>query len=192
MIACDPNWKGQAVRGGWANHESSLTEAEMIALATQISGIQGMSGLPVPPMNAHFLRVRTALASATEKILITKGIHQRDKKAHFNIQITDANDANRSLTYEVFVKPGVAKIFEGAATAGGTKIKRRLAEYIPSGLSVKDGVILTWPAVYELVDLEKPVGRPRGYSFSLGNSAAPATFAEITKGQSAFHLTSKA
>lgn len=186
VITCDPNWKGLAVRGGWANHESSLDEAEMIALAGQIANIAGMSGPEPEGMHARFRRVREVLASATARLVVTKGIHQRNQKAHFNIQVMDADGGNKSLTYEVFVTPGVATIVEGTPT-GGKRIQRKLAAYIPCGLSVKDGVILVWPAIFELADLEVPVGRPRGYSFSQGNSLAPASMAEVLQGQSAFH-----
>jgi hypothetical protein len=191
VIKCAEGWKGLAVRGGWANHESNFTEDDMITLAGQIVNVEGMSGLEPANMNALFKRVRNALASATDKISITKGIHQRDSKAHFDIEVSNGDGSSVSPVFHVFVKPGVEQIVEGGKTSGGTRIKRKLAEYIPSGLSVKSGVILTWPSQFQLVDLEKPVGRPRGYSFNVGNSQAPANFAEMTKGQSAFHKTFK-
>jgi hypothetical protein len=170
----------------WANHESSLDEDEMIALTGLLTGLPGMSG-PLPPgMNAHFQRVRNALASATDLIKIVKGIHQRDSKVHFDIKITDGDGKNPSPTYHVFVVPGVVTIHTGAKNASGISVQRKLAAYSPSGLSVKVGVMHTWPAAFLLSALEKPVGRPRGYSFSLGNSSAPPNFAELVK-PSDFH-----
>ena len=191
VISCSTGWMGLAVKGGWANHECSFSELEMVALAGQIVNLAGMSGVEPVDMNANFKRVRDALASATDKINIVKGIHQRDAKVHFDIQISSGDGSNLSVMYHVFVVPGVAAIVEGGVTRGGTRIKRKLAAYIPSGLSCKVGVMLTWPAAFALVDLEKAVGRPRGYSFSVGNSAPPASFAELAKVGSAYHLTYK-
>ena len=181
VITCEPGWKGAGGVGVWANHESGLNEDEMIALTGELISLAGMSG-PLPPgMNAHFQRVRDALASATDQIKIVKGIHQRDSKVHFDIKISDANGANETATYHVFVVPGAVTIHTGAKNPSGVSVQRKLAAYSPSGLSIKVGVMLTWPAAFRLTDLEKPVGRPRGYSFSLGNSSAPPTFAELIK-----------
>jgi hypothetical protein len=191
VYSCAEGWKGIAVKGGWANHESNFTEDDMKKLAAQIVNIDGMTGPEKPGMHALFKRVRTALASETDKIVVTKGIHQRDSKAHFDIQVSSGDGTGTSPVFHVFVKPGVEKIVEGGVTKGGTAIKRKLADYVPSGLSAKDGVIRTWPSQFALVDLEKPIGRPRGYSFNTGNSQAPASFMEITQGQSKFHLTYK-
>ncbi len=186
VITCEPGWKGAGGVGVWANHESSLSEDEMIALTGDLIGLEGMSG-PLPEgMNAHFKRVRDALASATDKIKVVKGIHQRDSKVHFDIKISDGNGANETATYHVFVVPGTVSIHTGAKNASGISVQRKLAAYSPSGLSIKAGVMLNWPAAFRLTDLEKPVGRPRGYSFSLGNSSAPPTFAELVK-PSALH-----
>lgn len=181
VITCEPGWKGAGTVGVWANHESGLNEDEMIALTGELAGLEGMSG-PLPPgMNAHFQRVRDALASATDQIKIVKGIHQRDSKVHFDIKISAADGSNETATYHVFVVPGAVTIHTGAKNASGTSVQRKLAAYAPSGLSIKAGVMLTWPAAFLLADLEKPVGRPRGYSFSLGNSTALPTMAELIK-----------
>jgi hypothetical protein len=181
VITCEPGWKGAGGIGVWANHESSLSDDEMIALAGAMTGIAGMTGPLQPGMHAHFHRVRNALASATDKIKIVKGIHERDSKVHFDIKISDANGANETAMYHVFVVPGAVSIHTGAPSPSGTRVQRKLAAYNPSGLSIRDGVMFTWPAAFLLADLEKPVGRPRGYSFSLGNSSAPPTLAELVK-----------
>ncbi|MCW8307567.1 hypothetical protein AruPA_11005 [Acidiphilium sp. PA] len=176
IITCETGWKGMSNQGKWSNHESSLSEAEMIDLAGQISLIAGMSGDDPVGMDAKFKAVRAALASSTATIKITKGIHQRDSKAHFDIVVSGTEGG----TFHVFVIPGVATSHTGGKSYSGKTIVRQLAAYIPSGLSVNDGVIKTWPSQFKLAELEKPVGRPRGYSLSIGNSLPPPTFLEAT------------
>lgn len=197
VFTCAPNWKGIAIKGGWQNHESSLSENEIIELAKQIANIPGMSGPEPAGLHDKFKLLRAALASADQSISITKGIHERENKAHFDIQIGDG----AAGTFHVFVAPGQAIIVQGA-TKDKLQIKRKLAPYIPTGLSVPAaGILQLWPAVFKtadlverptvLADLEKPVGRPRGYSLSAGNSAAPPTFKESVSNQSAYHITNR-
>ena len=58
----------------------------------------------------------------------------------------------------------------------------------PGGLSLGvGGMIKSFPAVIPLATLEKPFGRPRGYSFNVGNSTAVATSSEMVAGFSDFH-----
>lgn len=195
VFSCAPNWKGIAVKGGWQNHESSLTDNEIIELAKQIANIPGMSGPEPMGMHNKFKLLRAALASADQTICITKGIHERDKKVHFDVQI--GNGA--AGTFHVFVAPGQAIIVQGT-TKDKLQIKRKLAPYVPTGLSVPaEGILQLWPAIFKtadlverptvLADLEKPVGRPRGYSLSSGNSSAQPTFSEALNKQSDYHIT---
>jgi hypothetical protein len=188
IFTCEPGWRGQSVNGKWQNHESSFDETEMVELAKQIVSIPGMSGDEPQGMHAKFKLMRTALASSTESIKITKGIHQRLDKVHFDVKIGNGSAG----IFHIFVAPGVAIIVEGTPSSSGSKIKRKLAPYVPTGMSVPDGNILRlWPSQFTLSDLEKPVGRPRNYSLSTGNSIAPPRFDEIVKKGSDFHIVYK-
>ena len=181
-ITCQTGWMGASINGKWSNHESNMTEADMIALAALIANIPGMSGAAVPGMDASFAAVRTVMASVGDNLVITKGIHERNTKVHFDIQI-----AAVAGTFHVFLTAGVVSIHTGAAT-NNKVTQRKLAPYVPSGLSIKtNGIIQTFPALIPLATLEQPFGRPRGYSFNVGNSTAVATGAEVVSGISDFH-----
>jgi hypothetical protein len=59
---------------------------------------------------------------------------------------------------------------------------------MPTGLSIPvANTMRLWPSQYKQSDLEKPVGRPRGYSMSIGNSSAPPRTAEVVAGNNDFY-----
>jgi hypothetical protein len=178
----DPGWKGISLKGGWSNHESSLSDDEMLALAGQIKNIPGMSGDEPPVMPPVFKSLRAALASEDAVITITKGLHERDAKAHFDIKI-----ATVTGTFHVFVAPGAPQTVTVQKLAKQV-VQRRLAPYMPTGLSIPvANTMRLWPSQYKQSDLEKPVGRPRGYSMSIGNSSAPPRTAEVVAGNNDFY-----
>lgn len=187
-----PGWKGTANQGKWDNHESSLNDAEMKALVLKIADIAGMKAPLADTMHAKFRGLATALAAGDDvTITVTKGIHERDTKCHFDVQAPGV-----AGTFHVFLAPGGSHVITGTyAPTGGWGPKKKyqvewtLTEFLPSGLSIPSGgrgsPMLTWPAVMAVSALEKGFGRPRRYSFSAGNSTAPVTSAD-TSGSHAY------
>lgn len=179
-IVCADTWQGTANNGKWDNHESSLSKDEMIALAGTIPGLFTTDPLP-PGTPQCFIDLAESFKSGT--VTITKGIHQRDSKVHFDV--TGSKGVTRG-TFHVFVVPGVDKIAVspkigwGAPKLTGKTVERTLFAYAVSGLSYRVGAMdHLFPAVFaQLADLEKPLGRPRGKSFSAGNSNAVPTNSE--------------
>jgi hypothetical protein len=179
-ITCASDWRGTSGSGGkWANHESNLSADEMIALATTIIDLGEMNNLPTTAAQC-WKDLATSLK--TGSVEITKGIHQRESKVHFDV--TGSVGANG--TYHVFVKAGdstpvtSSPLLWGPPNLKGKTYTRNLFKYAVSGLSCKvGGTMKLYPAIYvTLSDVEKPLGRARGQSFSTGNSKATPTLAE--------------
>jgi len=168
------NWSG--TDDDYDNHESSLSDDEMKPLVKSILLLSGMDNPPLL-MPAIFKTLSAAMQDSDETIVVTKGIHQRNDKVHFNIKIKGLVPV-----YHVFVGPGDnVEVESSPAIAGwgisqsnvGKTIKRTLFEYKTTGLSIVTGgnVCLLWPAQFsQLSELEKPLGRKRSTSFSIGNS----------------------
>lgn len=178
-VVCAVGWQGLANNGKWANHESSMNETEMKALGETIINLSDMNALPAGARQC-FKDLASALKTGT--VTITKGIHQRDSKVHFDV--TSSVGANG--TYHVFVKTGAdvsvisPRVGWGAPGKMGKTVTRSLFGYEVSGLSCRTGnVDYLYPAIFTLLsEVEKPLGRPRSSSFSIGNSTAPVTASE--------------
>lgn len=151
----------------------------MIALAARIINLGDMNKLPA---TADQCWKDLASGLKTGDVTITKGIHQRDSKVHFDVTSSVGNNG----TYHVFVKAGDSIAVDsspvnwGPPGLKGKSYTRNLFEYEVSGLScVVGGTAKLYPSVFvTLGDVEKPLGRARSSSFSTGNSTAVPTASE--------------
>lgn len=183
-VVCSPSWKGTSNNNKWDNHESSLSEAEMIALAETIINLGEMNALPAG-VRQEFKDLAAGLKNGT--VTITKGIHERDSKVHFDVK--SSVGALPRPTFHVFVKAGDDVVVTSAPGGGwgptkGKTIDRTLFKFVVSGLSFKIGnAFHLYPAIYATIaDVEKPLGRPRSKSLSIGNSSAPYSASENFQG----------
>ncbi|MBX9698514.1 MAG: hypothetical protein K2X74_03700 [Acetobacteraceae bacterium] len=152
------------------NHESSLTLDEMKVLVMRILDIPGMKAPPAD-MPESIKLLATTLASDTGKVIVKKGIHQRDTDVHFTVNIyPEAGGA-----YHVWLKAGEeAETVTGTNTAGKA-MKVKLFRYRPTGITHRVGPVdLKWPAAFVYSAGNMGLGRPRGQSISIGNVAAVA------------------
>lgn len=178
-ITCDDSWRGSSNNGRWENHESNLSKDEMIALAGQIGSLPGFAALPVGTAQC-FKDLAAALVSGN--VVITKGIHQRDSKVHFDVRCSPGVTG----TFHVFIKAGTdsavasAPVNWGLPSLKGKTFTRSLFQYEVSGLSYRvGGADLLYPACFARLDeLEKPLGRARRNSLCIGNSSAVPTVSE--------------
>jgi len=178
-ITCASDWRGLSRNGNYANHESNLNENEMIALAAGIINLGEMNNLPAKA-DQCWKDLASGLKSGNVKV--TKGIHQRDTKVHFDVTSSVGNNG----TYHVFVKAGdslavpSSPVQWGPPGLKGKTYTRNLFKYEVSGLScVVGGTAKLYPSVFvTLGDVEKPLGRARSSSFSIGNSTAVPTATE--------------
>lgn len=184
-VVCDPGWKGTSNNGKWDNHESNLSDAEMIKLGEAIIDLAEMKALPTSTRQC-FKDLSAALTGGT--VTITKGIHQRDDKVHFDVKISSGVKG----TFHVFLKTGeeasvisppVPSTGWGIPThAKGKTVTRSLFKYQISGLSYRatPSVDYLYPPLFvTLSELEKPIGRSRRSSFCQGNSTAAVTRSEM-------------
>ncbi|HUD28909.1 MAG TPA: hypothetical protein VMQ93_08565 [Novosphingobium sp.] len=183
-VTCKDGWQGVSNRGNWDNHESGLSEAEMIALAGQIPLLPGFTAM-VAGTPQCFQDLAEAFKSGDVKI--TKGIHQRDAKVHFDV----TSSIGVTGTFHVFVKTGAESsvISPPVPTTGwgiptnakGKTVTRSFFSYEVSGLSYRIGAVdLLYPAAFTRLDeLEKPLGRTRRSSLCLGNSTALPSRSEM-------------
>ena len=183
-VVCEPGWRGTSNNNKWDNHESSLSEAEMIELGKSIINLGQMNNLPTGTRKC-FKDLAAALKTGT--VTITKGIHQRDSKVHFDVQAS----GDTTGTFHVFVKTGEdVSIISPPIKAGwgispslvGKTVTRSLFKFVVSGLSYRAGSVdYLYPAIFtQLSEVEKPLGRARSSSFSTGNSTAVVTRTEMT------------
>lgn len=165
------------------HHESSLNGEEMLALAEKIKLIKGLMSAG---KSAHIFWVHLANQINTAKIPITKGIHELNR-VHFNIRVAASTDFNLEKTVEVFVEKSslaitvVTPAFVGQGIHNGHTGLRNLFDYKVTGLTVMiSNQPVTFPSYFEHgyhnIDRRK--------SFSLGNSSATTTKAEMPKGPS--------
>ena len=183
-VVCDPGWKGTSSNGKWDNQESNLGEAEMIALGEAIIDLAEMKALPTS-IRRCFKDLSAALTGGT--VTITKGIHQRDDKVHFDVKIS----SGVAGTFHVFLKTGeeanvisppVQPGWGISDTINGKTVTRSLFKYQISGLSYRasPGVDYLYPPLFvTLSELEKPIGRPRRSSFCQGNATAAVPRSEM-------------
>lgn len=183
-VVCAQGWQGTSNQGRWENHESGMSDDEMKALGETIARLPGMDN---PPNGTEqcFKDLSSALKGGT--VTITKGIHQRDSKVHFDV----TSSVGVKGTFHVFVKTGAESkvISPPVPTVGwgipdkakGKSVERSFFAYEVSGLSYRIGnVDLLYPAAFTRLDeLEKPLGRSRRQSLCLGNSAALPTRSEM-------------
>ncbi len=181
-IVFDANWKGSSNIGGWDNHESNLSESEMEPLAAAIINLPDLKN-PGPQTEQCFKDLSQALQSGT--VTVTKGIHQRDSKVHFDVKCTGGSKG----TFHVFVTAGSEVQKESSKLQAGwgvpenlvgKSVMRNLFQYVVSGLSYRVGKVdYLFPSNFQILsDLEKPLGRERRRSLCLGNSTPVPTHIE--------------
>lgn len=161
------------------NHESSLSEDEMKALVLAILDIPGMKA-PPPEMPDTIKALAERLSSADGRVLVQKGIHQRDTDCHFTVALLPLEAGG----YHVWLKAGEDVVVNtgpvkwGSADRVGKVGHRNRFKYVPSGVSFLQGkakVETKWPAMFVISKGHMPIGRARGQSFSIGNSALAAS-----------------
>lgn len=183
-VVCETGWRGTSNNNKWDNHESSLSEAEMIELGKSIINLGQMNSLPSTTRKC-FKDLAAALKTGT--VTITKGIHQRDSKVHFDVVAS----GDTKGTFHVFVKTGeeVSVISPPVASGWGISpglvgktVTRSLFKFVVSGLSYRSGSVdYLYPAAFTMLSqVEKPLGRARSTSFSTGNSTAVVSRTEMT------------
>ncbi len=160
------------------NHESSLSQDEMTALVLAVLDIPGMGELPAE-MPEPIKALAERLASKDGRVQVQKGIHQRDSDVHFTIALLPLTAGG----YHIWLKAGgdvvvnTGPVKWGAPSAKGKVAHRNLFKYQPTGLSFLEGkakVEHKWPAMFVVSKGNMPLGRPRGQSFSVGNSTTVA------------------
>ena len=115
-------------------------------------------------------------------VTVRKGIHQRDSKAHFLLQIPAHATARQTVynSYHVYVAPGGVngrlpnESYYKKNSATSYDKKGDFFRYRPTGIGVTTGgaVMALWPPQFQIHELEVPLGRPRGSSLSTGNTTA--------------------
>lgn len=182
-VIVDAGWRGVSNQGKWDNHESNLSEDEIKALAEAIINLPNLK-VPAPETAQCFKDLSNALQNGT--VTVTKGIHQRDSKVHFDVK----SSIGVTGTFHVFVKAGENSAVESAPIAGGwgiakdmvgKTVTRNLFNYVVSGLSYRvGGMDYLFPAAFlALTELEKPLGRARRNSMCVGNSQATPSRSEM-------------
>lgn len=168
---------GQTVTGVYPNHESSLSKAEMVALCMRtLRYVDNMNDAVKPAqMDPRIwdlaLRLRNDGA-----VTVRKGVHQRDSKAHFLLQIPVPKRKDVFHSYHVWVAPGgvggrLPNETRYEKSSDTTYTKKDFFQYRPTGIGVTTAgqVMALWPPQFQQHDLEVPLGRTRGSSFSTGN-----------------------
>jgi len=182
-VVVEAGWRGVSNQGKWDNHESNLSEDEIKALAESIINIPGFKA-PVPETAQCFKDLSNALQNGT--VTVTKGIHQRDSKVHFDVK----SSIGATGTFHVFVKAGDTSAVPSSPVVGGwgiakdmigKTVTRNLFAYVVSGLSYRvGGMDYLFPTAFvALTDLEKPLGRERRNSLCVGNSQAAPSRSEM-------------
>jgi hypothetical protein len=118
-IEFDPQWNqwerrydpsGQTVTGTYLNHESSLSEQEMRDLCMRILRyVDNMNDAAKPKaMDRRIWDLGQRLKNNSGVVTVRKGIHQRDSKAHFLLQIAARTTPQQTVyhSYHVYVAPG--------------------------------------------------------------------------------------
>jgi len=149
------------------NHESGLNEEDMRAVVLKILDIEGMRA-PPPSMHQRFKDLSARLLSSNGVVSVVKGIHQRDTDVHITINIPPMGQHDAG--FEVFLR---AQDRPNSNSSGSPGIQ---FDYVPVGITTKtSGLLQKWPAgfVYTKRDDHGGIGRTRGSSFSVGNSAPP-------------------
>lgn len=192
-IEFDPQWNqwerrydssGQTVTGNYLNHESSLSEQEMRDLCMRVPRyVDKMSDDTKPDaMDGRIWNLGQRLKNNSGVVTVRKGIHQRDSKAHFLLQIPAHATARQTVynSYHVYVAPGGVngrlpnKSYYKKNSATSYDKKGDFFRYRPTGIGVTTGgaVMALWPPQFQIHELEVPLGRPRGSSLSTGNTTA--------------------
>jgi hypothetical protein len=191
-IKFDPLWNksenlydktGEYVVARVPNHESSLNEAEMTALCKRILRyVDNMEDAAKPEaMDDRFWELSHALQEkdGAPDVTVRKGVHQRDSKAHFTLQIVagKARLGDYYHSYHVFVAAGgingrLPDPVRYQKGPDGEYHQQSFFMYRPTGIGVTTGggVFALWPAQFRIEELELPLTRPRRTSFSLGNT----------------------
>lgn len=145
-IEFDPNWNTQDGHSPHPNHESELSQDDMKALVGRILGdIPGMNGLAQPTgMGDRIWALAKRLQSADGRVLVRKGIHQRDEDVHFTLLLPPTGSGERGI--EVFL------VAEDRIHNSGNAALNRF-EYKPTGLTSMVGpsnsmVMQKWPATF--------------------------------------------
>jgi hypothetical protein len=168
---------GNTVIGEHPNHESSLSEDEMRSLCMRILRyVDNMNDATKPAqMDKRIWNLAQRLKNDGD-VTVRKGIHQRDSKAHFLLQIPLSEGKDVFHSYHVWVAPGgvngklpdEARYEKNLETA---YTKKEFFQYRPTGIGVTTGgqQMALWPSQFQQHQLEVPLGRTRGTSFSTGN-----------------------
>jgi hypothetical protein len=192
-IEFDPQWNqrenrydtsGETVTGNYLNHDSSLSEQEMRDLCMRILRyVDNMDDAAKPKaMDKRIWDLGRRLKSDSSVVTVRKGIHQRDSKAHFLLQIPAHATARQTVynSYHVYVAPGGVNgklpnesYYQTNSETSYDK-KGDFFRYRPTGIGVTTGgaVMALWPPQFQIHELEVPLGRPRGSSLSTGNTTA--------------------
>jgi hypothetical protein len=156
----------------------------MNALGETIINLGDMNNLP-PGVRQEWKDLAAGIKNGT--VTITKGIHERDSKVHFDVK--SSVGALPRPTFHVFVKAGDDVVVTSPPGGGwgptkGKTIDRSLFKFVVTGLSFKVGdAFHLYPAMFvTIADVEKPLGRPRSKSLSIGNSSAPYSASEHQQG----------
>jgi hypothetical protein len=144
-----------------------------------------IEGMDAPPENMDqvFKALSEQLRSDAGKVIVKKGIHQRDTDVHFTLNVYPEPGG----AYHVWLKVGSTANVPTGANFQGKVGQMTLFRYTPTGVTfVQNAIMKKWPAAFVYSEGNMPLGRPRGSSISVGNITAigntPPTGAQVVMG----------
>ncbi len=160
----------KAVEGGYRDHDSKYTEAEVIELVRQAGSLKGIRGEGTPDYIKAFVK---DCVDGDETVFITKGIHQRwneKPQPHITFYFQSSSSEIR-LSGHVFLSQEVAsQIIGGHGSSSSTY------RWHTVGISISaqiHGPFHLWPAMFKIESIEvdgiqsQTIRRKRGNSVNL-------------------------
>jgi len=152
-----------------ANHESSLTEAEMISLVLRIKSEIFEDKAPPTETNFNIKKLWLILnGDSNASIFIKKGIHQ-DGELHYTLKFNTTDTIHVYVTGGDVVAVDKKPVMWGAPGRVGWKEPLDTVKYKNSGLTVKldETNEAKFPAIFAKQTTEQV--KNRRHSFSIGN-----------------------